>query len=422
MRSSLYSLASVSSFLTLRRLTAHASMAALVSWGIYLLDIATPGFLDRTGNLKGTDFLQFYTAGEIYRAGTISTLYNVRQFWATCEHAVPSVSNQPYFPVYPPQVALLFYPLSSLPYLWSLMLWVVIGTVLYAACCAALAWMCPTVAARRSTFVLSALAFPPFLSAIAHGQVSILALVCVTGAFAAYIRRMPLIAGIVLGGTIFKPQIFVAFLVTLAIVRGYRVIAGMSVAAVVQILLTAMFTGTGVLMAYIRLAVELPRLDATVLAVKPFQMHSLRAFWMLLPFGRAASVLWVISVAAIMVILGARWRRLRALGNARIQFAVLILATTLIDPHLYVYDAVILVPALVVAAEESITADDEHAKLIRVGLYVLFVCFFCPLARFTHLQLSVPVLVILFIILSSGPKASKVIRQRLVEMQSAFSS
>jgi len=398
----LFPLASVSKCLNPRRITAHATIGAGISWGMYLLNIAKPGFIDRAGNLKGTDFLQFYTAGEIVRTSRISALYDVQQFWAACEHAIPGITNRHYFPVYPPQVALVFSPLSSLPYLSSLLFWVVINVVLYAACSAALAFMCPTAAARRSAFVMSALAFPPFLSVIAHAQVSIVALACITGAFGAYIRRMPLIAGVALGCTVFKPQIFVAFLVALAIVRSHRVIAGMFIAAAVQIFLTATFTGAGALMAYIRLSTHLPQLNASVLAVKPFQMHSLRAFWMLLPVGRAAMVLWLVSITAILVILRARWHRQ---SRAHVQFAVLILAATLINPHLYIYDAVILAPALVVAAEESMIADDRRAELIRVGLYALFACFFLgSVTRFTHLQLSVLVLVVLFCALSSRSK------------------
>ncbi len=396
------SLASVSKCLNSRRVTAHATIAASVSWGLYFLNIATPGFLDRAGNLKGTDFLQFYTAGEFFRTRRMSALYDVQQFWAACERAVPGITNRHYFPVYPPQVALVFSPLSSLPYLSSLLLWVVINVVLYAACSTALAFMCPTAAARRSAFVMSALAFPPFLSVIAHAQVSIVALACITGAFGAYIRRMPMIAGIALGCTVFKPQVFVAFLVALAIVRSYRVIAGMFIAAAVQTFLTTTFTGAGALMAYVRLSAKLPQWNASVLAVKPFQMHSLRAFWMLLPVGRAAMVLWLVSVTATLIILRARWHRQ---SRAHVQFAVLILAATLINPHLYIYDAVILAPALVVAAEESMIADDRRAELIRVGLYALFACFFLgSVTRFTHLQLSVLVLVVLFCALSSRSK------------------
>lgn len=393
------SLASLSKCLNPRRVTAHAIIGASVSWGMYLLDIATPGFLDRAGNLKGTDFLQFYTAGEIVRTSRMSALYDVQQFWTACEHVVPGITNRHYFPVYPPQVALVFSPLSSLPYLSSLLFWVIINVALYAACSAALAFMCPTVAARRSAFMMSALAFPPFLSVLAHAQVSIVALACITGSFGAYIRRMPLVAGIALGCTVFKPQIFVAFLVALTVVRSYRVIAGMFIAAAGQIILTAMFTGAGTLMAYIRLSAKLPQLNASVLAVKPFQMHSLRAFWMLLPVGRTAMALWLLSIAAILLILRARWHRQSC---AHVQFAVLILAATLINPHLYMYDAVLLAPALVVAAEESMIADDKRAELIRVGIYALFACFlFGSLTRFTHFQLSVPVLVILFYALSS---------------------
>jgi len=393
------SLASISKRLSARRVTAHAAIASVVCWGMYLLDIAKPGFLDRAGNLKGTDFLQFYTAGKFLSMGRISLLYDVQQFWAACERSVPGITNRHYFPVYPPQIALAFSPLSSMPYLSSLLLWVVVSAMLYAGCCAALALMCRTVAAPHSAFITAALAFPPFLSTIAHAQVSIVALVCLTAAFAAYARRMLLVAGFALGCTVFKPQIFAAFLVAVVVVRAYRLVAGMLIAASVQTALTAMFTGAGALVAYSELAIKVPQLNVAVLAVKPFQMHSLRAFWMLLLPGRIATVLWLVSIAAIIVILRVSWRQLK---SAHVQFAVLILAAVLINPHLYIYDAVILAPALVVAAEESLIAADRRADLIRVALYALFACFFFgPLSRFTHLQFSVPVLIGLFCVLSS---------------------
>ena len=81
------------------------------------------------------------------------------------------------------------------------------------------------------------------------------------------------------------------------------------------------------------------------------------------------------------------------------RFAALTLAATLIDPHLYIYDAVILAPALLVAIEYArVLGKTVAADAIRVAVYALFVCLFLgPLSHIMHLQLSVIVMIALLV-------------------------
>ena len=65
------------SWLTAHRLRAHAFILALCLWSVYLWNMATPGLLDRAGNLKGTDFLHFYTLGTLALAHRGADLYNL---------------------------------------------------------------------------------------------------------------------------------------------------------------------------------------------------------------------------------------------------------------------------------------------------------------------------------------------------------
>ena len=58
-------LAYAASSLTVRRLRGHGLILALCLWSTYLWNVATPGLLDRAGNLKGTDFLHLYTLGSL---------------------------------------------------------------------------------------------------------------------------------------------------------------------------------------------------------------------------------------------------------------------------------------------------------------------------------------------------------------------
>ncbi|HYB90532.1 MAG TPA: hypothetical protein VEC38_05765, partial [Candidatus Binataceae bacterium] len=157
-----------------------------------------------------------------------------------------------------------------------------------------------------------------------------------------------------------------------------------------------LFAGLGSLRAYILFALKLPLVNDMALAARPYQTHSLRSFWMLFVAGRLGFGLWILSSVAVLAILAGYWSRE---PRADLRCAALIVAAVLIDPHLYVYDAVILAPALIVAIDsarglgKTIAADG-----IRVAVYVLFVCLFLgPLARITHVQLSVPVMLALFV-------------------------
>lgn len=289
----------------------------------------------------------------------------------------------------------MFWPFAYAPYLVAFAMWSVMNALLYAGCLAVMARLYPTLAAHRSALILAALAFPPFFNAVAHGQVSILALGCVVASFYAFVRDDRFIAGLALGCVAFKPPVFIAFMFAWIAVREFRVVIGMMVAGAAQLVIVVLFAGLDSIRAYVEFAVRLPRVDELVLAVKPYQMHSLRSFWMLLGAGRFEIELWLLSSLVVLVILARCWRREPA---EDMRFAALTVAAMLIDPHLYIYDGVMMVPALLVAiARARVLGETIVADAIRVAVYLLFVCLFLgPLSRITHVQLSVLVMAALF--------------------------
>jgi hypothetical protein len=392
-------LRSFSNWMDRRRITTHAAIAAAVMWSMFVFSLSRTGLLDRVGNLKGADFLQFYAAGLFARAHRIGAMYGVYQFAAATNRVAPGIQGWHYLPVYPPQVALFFWPLSYFPYLTAFALWSAINVLLYFACLEVVARRYRKLAASRTTLILAA-AFPPFFYAVGDGQVSMLALVCVVGSLSAFWKRDEFLAGLALGCTAFKPPIFVAFVVVCLAVRAVRLIGGMAVAAAAQLLLVLAISGFDSMAAYIRFAMKLPRVDRLALAVKPYQMHSMRSFWMLLGVGRLEIALWLLSSIAILVILARYWRRE---PRADLRFAALVFAAVLIDPHLYIYDAVILAPALIIAIEHArVLGNCALGNALRLGVYALFVCFFAaPLSRITQVQFSVLILVGLFLMITS---------------------
>ena len=92
----------------------HLTALAAASWLSLAWLHATSGYFDRFGQLRGMDFLQFYAAGRVVADGRLASLYDWDAFSALLPQLVPGIGDLLYLPVYPPQLALLFAPLSRL--------------------------------------------------------------------------------------------------------------------------------------------------------------------------------------------------------------------------------------------------------------------------------------------------------------------
>ena len=128
---------------------------------------------------------------------------------------------------------------------------------------------------------------------------------------------------------------------------------------------------------------------------RPYQMHSLRAFWaLLLPGTHAAFVLYAGSAVAVLALTLWIWKSRLPLG---IRFSALLIATVLVSPHLTVYDLAILAPAFLLLADWNLeSVGRPPVPAISLSLYACYPLFLLgPVAHYTHLQLSVPVLVAL---------------------------
>ena len=88
-----------SGWLTSRRLRAHGLIVGLALWSIYLWTLATPGLRDRNGNLKGTDFLHFYTLGFVAREHRGPELYDMKVQSELAATHVPQASGMRYLPL-----------------------------------------------------------------------------------------------------------------------------------------------------------------------------------------------------------------------------------------------------------------------------------------------------------------------------------
>jgi Glycosyltransferase family 87 len=380
-----------SSWLTARRLRAHGLILALGLWSVYIWNMATPGLLDRAGNIKGTDFLHFYTLGSLALTHRSADLYSMRAQSALLAQRVPQAAGIVYLPLYPPQVSLLFAPFAHVSYPAALILGLTLSSLIYALCCYSVWRTCPNLRSYGSTILILALAFPAFWHLMAWGQTSALALACFTAAFFALRAKRKFVTGLALGCLIFKPQLAIAAALVFLVTLRWRIIAGAVLSAAAQLTAACLYYGPGPLRDWTHTLLNVPHL-LPLLEPRLYQTHSLRTFWaMLIPWPPASLTLYFLTAVLVAVLTLACWRSRISLP---LRYAALLIATVLLAPHLTVYDLVILAPAFLFVSD-WVAAQPEHpaAPSLKLLLYLAFALpLLGPLARWTHLQLSVAVM------------------------------
>ena len=377
-------------WLTARRLRAHGTILALCLWSLYVWNVATPGLRDRNGNLKGTDFLHFYTLGSVAAAHRGADLYDMNAQAALAAARVPEAAGTRYLPLYPPQVSIFFSPVDHLSYAWALCLWWGCSAAIYGVCCYSVWRACPNLRDKGGTVVLLAVAFPAFFHLIAWGQTSAAALACFTLMFFLLKDRREFLAGLVLGCLIFKPQLGLAATMTFIIIGAWKTVLGAFLSAAGQLLVGVLYYGTEPLRQWIRTLGNV-RGVLPLLEPKLYQTHSLRTFWsMLVPWPDVAFALYVLSAVAVLGLTIACWRRNHAVPLP-LRYSVMLLASVLVAPHLTVYDLVILAPAFILLADWIVSQPaTAGTRWLGTLLYLVYMLpLLGPFTRWTHLQGSV---------------------------------
>jgi len=421
-------------WLTPRRLRAQAILLAVCLWTVCAVNYSTPGLFDRAANIKFQDFLPTYVSARLIAGHRTSELYD--QLATAGEMQVvlhETIENQPATPLLPnlygPQVGLLFVPLAHFSFLAAARLWVTISLLIYFVCIFAVWQCCPNLRPYSALVAISAIAYPPLFHFFVRGQLSALLLACFTAAYLAFRSGKNFLAGIALGFLVFKPPFLVAipliFLLPLnwmprrwralgdknetsASIRergNWPAFAGLVLSATAQLAFIATFFGIAVTRAYLDTLWHASRWIGIVeLSLAPIQMHSLRSFWsLLLPWPQVALALYVLCSIVVIVVATTVWK---SSGSLAIRFSALVLAAVLANPHLFVYDLLVLAPVLLLLMDWALGhAESASNDTLRLLLYLAFILPpLGPLSRWTHVQLSVPAFAVLLWILWRNAK------------------
>jgi hypothetical protein len=385
------SIASLAAWLTPNRIRAQAIVLAFCLWSVGVIDFATPGLLDRAGNIKFQDFLPQYISAQLIAQGRATELYN-EQVTAAATQAVVHQPIHVRLPnLYGPQLGLLFLPLSRFPFPAAALIWATASLLIFVGCVYLMWRSCSSLRSHAGTVALCAIAFPPLFHFFVRAQTSALLLACFTLAFFAFRADRGWLAGIALGFLIFKPQFLVAIPLVLLLSQAWKPLSGLVASAAAQLLFARIYFGPTVMRAYFDTLRHLSQtINASELSLAPIQMHSLRSFCtLLIPSAEIALALYILSSIAVIAMAAVIWKSSVPLA---LRFSALTLAAVLVNPHLFVYDLLVLAPALLLLLDWTLSNGQPSSSApLPLLLYLAYVLpLLGPLSRWTHIQLSVP--------------------------------
>jgi hypothetical protein len=337
------------------------------AWGVFYVHLPVPP-LNPTSHIT-RDFVHFYTQGVITLEHDSHALYDIDAMAAVAERVVPVPVEVRFPPVYGPQVGMFFAPLALLPYKPAMLVWFALTILGYAVCMNRI-WRADDRQRRwQWAAIVFALGAPGLHFTLSFGQVSLIGLVCFTALWLCLRSGRPFLAGLAVGALAYKPQLGIVAAFVFVFAREWRVVLGAVTAVAVQLGAGVIYWGPGIFPDYLRALLKLP---GVIGAMEPDKamMHSWRAFF--LHLGVPSTAALALSIATSIATIAAAVICWRKRGDLAPRYVVLVLATLLVDPHIYAYDLLLLMPALLVGwdwaahqRETSLTAPNWTPKVLR---------------------------------------------------------
>ena len=362
---------------------AHALILAAVLWSLAAVLLAGSSRIDRLGQLKGRDFVFFYTLGAIVVRGDSWRLYDMDAEHELRAELVPESAESGFASAYPPHTPLIFAPLARLSYGVAAGAWMTATSIAYVWC----VWTVLAGVPRDWRRVLwpFALGFPPAWFLILGGQTTAIPLLGFTLGWLALRGNKMWLAGFAFGLIAVKPQLGLLLALVLVATGAWSVIAGAVLSALLQMAAAAVALGTDVIPRYWEVLHQAGTLRG-LLQPHAAQVQSLQALTDLLP-APLNDLVWILGALTAAFLVVRVWVKGAPL---RLRMAVLVMATVLVSPHLLIYDVAILILPVGWLAVHGVA---QETKRFGFFLYALSASLVVPFAMLTGVQISVMVLI-----------------------------
>jgi alpha-1,2-mannosyltransferase len=362
--------------------------------GFAFLVMTAHGGIDRQGRPLGTDFSNVYAAGTYVLDGNPAAPFDPPQQYAR-EQALFGKATPFYGWHYPPYFLFVATLLAEMPYGLALAAWQAVTLALYLLTI----WMIVSPspgAAGRAEFILLALAFPAVLINVGHGQNGFLTAALMGGALVALPRR-PVLAGILIGLLIYKPQF--GLLIPLALLAGgqWRAIAAAIATIALLTLVTTLVFGPQVWPAFLA-STEYSR--SVVLEQGDTGWHKIQSvFSWARMWGASIPLAYAVQgvlTAAFGVAIVRLWR---STAPHALKAAALCLAAILATPYTLDYDMMVLAPAIAFFMADALVGGFRPWEKTALAALWLVPLLARGVAQATLVPLGVPAMMAVFVVL-----------------------
>ena len=299
---------------------------------------------------RASDFLSFYTGAYLASHGSVASLYDPAAQFAIQRNLLPSTVELVPF-LRPPFYALLLAPLTRLPFGAAFIGWILLQTGIFLAC---LGW-----AWRRFgtvALLCGSMSLPAALG-IAHAQDTVAFLGVVIVSYLLVEKGRDLAAGAVLGLLLVKFHLAPLWLVGLILHRRWKMLAGFFATGSAAAAVSLAMVGVGGARAY---AALLQNRNLEWLTPSPELTISFQGLAANLGIatlaGRAGLVAAAVGLLLAAVLNAPMWR----------VYAASTVASLLAVPHVYGYDAALLLLPLWLAAFHAAL---RPTKLVTLWLF-----------------------------------------------------
>ena len=412
------------------RLVAIALLIASAA-GFLFLVATSHGAVDLQGRPLGTDFSNVYAAGTYVLGGDANAAFDPPQQFAR-EQAIFGAATQFYGWHYPPYFLFVAAPLALLPYglalavwqgvtlgLYLLVMWAIVASSFRGAQSASpesivtelkeqapqpdlwQSWLwIPdsrfAASGMTAEWLLLALAFPAVLINIGHGQNGFLTAALLGGALVALDRR-PLLAGILFGLLVYKPQYGLLLPIVLGISGRWKCFGAAAATVAVLTIATTLTFGASVWSAFL----DSTHFTRTVVLEQGntgwYKIQSVFAWARM--WGAPIPLAYVVQGIATVALATALAWLWRSAAPYPLKAAALCLATILATPYSFDYDMMVLAPAIAfLAVDGFVRGFGPWEKTLLAALWLV------PLiarsvAHVTLVPLGVPAMLAMFVLI-----------------------
>ena len=326
----------------------------------------------------GYDFLPAYVAGHFARTGEYQKMYDRVAFsemqTRVIREAGLDMDGRYGAGLNPPHFALMFAPLSALPYRTAAAAWCGLNVLFAAGSIFLLARMLPASFSLRGLVPLLVVVSMPFCQAVGHQQNTLLSLLLLTTAVTFWRAGYSFAAGAAAGLLFYKPQLAAVVALVIVVDLGRRAALGLGVIGLLTLLVTVACM-PGALAEYLQTLPLNVDWIQNKLHYNWGRQTTFLGFWRLLIQGRqpgsvlpAVRLLYGASAAAIAVAFAMEWWRARRAvrhgsdaGTARDRLiAASVACGPLLIPYFMDYDLLLLSAAAVLFASGLIGRDPRE--------------------------------------------------------------